>query len=430
MAKHSIGEFIAILRKAGGMTQRDLADKLNVSDKTVSRWERDETAPDISLLPVIADLFGITTDELLRGERIAETVRNEEAEKVQARSEDSVKRLLRRSKNQLMMTIFIALGVALMGVVAAMAINYAANRSGLAFFVGLVLFISALVLQVVTAISTLNANPEDAHFQAVYTFRYEAVRLVYLGISLVLILIASTLPLFANPYSYHTGLMLSSWFPWGLLCAAVMFWICYALYNKVMQAFYRKGILKNLHVHQALPTKIKAGFAMAAALVLLVTAVAYNHQRLNRYVQPVLATFDKVEDFQVFTALEGGTDQGYVNGNSAPIIGMDPPFHYYAISIHGDGIQYDPDQPVGAEQTITIQGADGREEVITFKTHNPDIASLTFEKNQKSGRVVITAYGNAYEKAMFVNYISVLALEILLGVALWHWLKKRQARIL
>ena len=170
MAKHSIGEFIAILRKANGMTQRDLADKLNVSDKTVSRWERDETAPDISLLPVIADLFGITTDELLRGERIAETVRNEEAEKVQARSEDSVKRLLRRSKNQLMMTLFIALGGALMGVVAAMAINYAANRSGLAFFVGLVLFISALVLQVVTAISTLNANPEDAYFKSVNTF--------------------------------------------------------------------------------------------------------------------------------------------------------------------------------------------------------------------------------------------------------------------
>ncbi len=50
MAK-SMGAFIAALRTAAGMTQRDLADKLNVSDKTVSRWERDINAPDLSSLP-------------------------------------------------------------------------------------------------------------------------------------------------------------------------------------------------------------------------------------------------------------------------------------------------------------------------------------------------------------------------------------------
>lgn len=279
MPKQSIGEFIAILRKANGMTQRDLADKLSVSDKTVSRWERDETAPDISLLPVIADLFGISVDELLRGERMTEAVRTEEAEKVQARSEDSVKRLLRRSKNQLMMSIFIALGVALLGIVAAMAINYAALRASLAFFVSLALLISALVLQLVTAARALTTNPEDAHFQAVNTFRYQAVRLVYQGISLVLILLASTLPLAMNPYSFNTGLMLSTWFPWGLLCAAIMFLICYALYSRVIQAFYRKGILKSLRVGQALPTRIKAGFAMAAALLLLITLQTFNYPR-------------------------------------------------------------------------------------------------------------------------------------------------------
>ena len=69
MEKKTIGKFIAVLRKANGMTQKDLADKLFVSDKTVSRWERDECDPDLSLIPAIAELFGITTDELLRGER-------------------------------------------------------------------------------------------------------------------------------------------------------------------------------------------------------------------------------------------------------------------------------------------------------------------------------------------------------------------------
>ena len=68
---NSIGSFIAALRKANGLTQKQLAEKLNVSDKAVSRWERDECAPDLSLIPVISEIFGITSDELLRGQRAA-----------------------------------------------------------------------------------------------------------------------------------------------------------------------------------------------------------------------------------------------------------------------------------------------------------------------------------------------------------------------
>ncbi|MBQ7916544.1 MAG: helix-turn-helix transcriptional regulator [Firmicutes bacterium] len=69
MEKKTIGQFIAILRKANGMTQKQLSEQLNVSDKAISRWERDESAPDLSLIPVLAEIFGVTSDELLRGER-------------------------------------------------------------------------------------------------------------------------------------------------------------------------------------------------------------------------------------------------------------------------------------------------------------------------------------------------------------------------
>ena len=69
MEKKTIGKFIAVMRKANGMTQKELGDKLFVSDKTVSRWERDECTPELSLIPAIAEIFGITTDELLRGEK-------------------------------------------------------------------------------------------------------------------------------------------------------------------------------------------------------------------------------------------------------------------------------------------------------------------------------------------------------------------------
>ena len=70
MTKNTIGQFIAALRKANGMTQQEVADRLNVSNKAVSRWERDECSPDITLIPAIAEMFGVTCDELLRGERL------------------------------------------------------------------------------------------------------------------------------------------------------------------------------------------------------------------------------------------------------------------------------------------------------------------------------------------------------------------------
>ena len=69
MENKSIGKFISVLRKASGMTQKDLGDKLFVSDKTISRWEREDSSPEISMLPAIAEVFGVTIDELLRGER-------------------------------------------------------------------------------------------------------------------------------------------------------------------------------------------------------------------------------------------------------------------------------------------------------------------------------------------------------------------------
>lgn len=69
MSSNSIGSFLAALRKASGMTQKQLAEKLNVSDKAISRWERDECAPDLALIPVLAEIYGVTSDEILRGKR-------------------------------------------------------------------------------------------------------------------------------------------------------------------------------------------------------------------------------------------------------------------------------------------------------------------------------------------------------------------------
>lgn len=62
------GKLIAKLRKQRGLTQQQLADKLNLSNKTISKWESGTGSPDISNLPILAETFGITVDELLKGE--------------------------------------------------------------------------------------------------------------------------------------------------------------------------------------------------------------------------------------------------------------------------------------------------------------------------------------------------------------------------
>ena len=64
---HSIGKTIAELRKAKGWTQIELAEKLNVSNKAVSKWESEGCFPEITQLPVLAKIFDVSIDYLMTG---------------------------------------------------------------------------------------------------------------------------------------------------------------------------------------------------------------------------------------------------------------------------------------------------------------------------------------------------------------------------
>lgn len=69
MDAKEIGRFICSLRKDKGLTQSALAELLNISNRTVSKWETGEGLPDISLLPDLAKVLGVTTDEILEGKK-------------------------------------------------------------------------------------------------------------------------------------------------------------------------------------------------------------------------------------------------------------------------------------------------------------------------------------------------------------------------
>ena len=70
MANKSIGEVISTLRKEKGMTQKELADKLNITDKAVSKWERDISFPDTATIPKLAEILEVSVEELMNAKTI------------------------------------------------------------------------------------------------------------------------------------------------------------------------------------------------------------------------------------------------------------------------------------------------------------------------------------------------------------------------
>ena len=88
-----IGKYIAGKRKALGMTQKQLAEKLNMSDKSVSKWERGICLPDVSVYMELCEILGISINEFLAGEDI-------DAENVEKKSEDNIIQVTKDGKKK------------------------------------------------------------------------------------------------------------------------------------------------------------------------------------------------------------------------------------------------------------------------------------------------------------------------------------------
>ena len=80
MDQVKIGSFIAQRRKEKNMTQRQLAEKLGISDKTISKWETGKGLPEAEFMTPLSEILGITVNELLTGESIPDAEYQERAE--------------------------------------------------------------------------------------------------------------------------------------------------------------------------------------------------------------------------------------------------------------------------------------------------------------------------------------------------------------
>lgn len=216
MEKKTLGTFLAALRRSSGMTQKQLAEKLNVSDKAISRWERDECAPDLSLIPVIAEIFGITADELLRGQR-----RNPEESPLpqeEKKNEKQIRHLLNATHSRFQISSLIAGAIAAVGFIAAMICNLGFLRAYLGFFVSLVFYICAGCCEVIFLIQS-NAAVRDAeiHQDLLSEYNRAVIRTARITLGSIVFFFAATLPLVIYPWDPYIGLSADHWLLTGAI---------------------------------------------------------------------------------------------------------------------------------------------------------------------------------------------------------------------
>ena len=100
MNNKKIGQFISVLRKELNYSQKDLADKLNVTDKAVSKWETGRSAPDVSMLLPLSEVLEVSVTEILKGERICQ-------EEIHTASNEVIVMTLKKSKVKIMVAIIL-----------------------------------------------------------------------------------------------------------------------------------------------------------------------------------------------------------------------------------------------------------------------------------------------------------------------------------
>lgn len=247
MKKKTIGKFIAALRKANGMTQKELGEKLFVSDKTVSRWECDECTPELSLIPSIAEIFGITTDELLRGERnlhVAADNRADPTEWQKAKSDKQFRLMLDNRQRKYKNFTLLSIGITVLGFISTLIANLAFSEGFIAFCLAAAFCSAGEICQICFAINARIMVDEDDDFhndkinQANTRVTQTAVMVTFFNI----IILAFCLPLASVIDGINFGMEFFSWCKYGLLFALVALFISYIIYALFVR--------KHLHRHK------------------------------------------------------------------------------------------------------------------------------------------------------------------------------------
>ena len=349
MEKKTIGKFIAALRKANGITQKELGEKLFVSDKTISRWECDECTPELSLLPSIAEIFDITIDELLRGERNnpnRETTVNEEtANKQKTKSSKQFKLMLDQRTRKYKNLTLISIGITIFGFIAAMIANLGFSKGLIAFCLATAFCVASEICQIAFAINTRIIPDEDdnAYTDKIQNTNTNTVKTAIVVSLINIALFTFCLPLVTLIDGANYGLTFTSWCGYGLLFASIVLVVCYVLYTLfIRKALIKKNVLfltekqtNELAKNNKLLKKcflLFATIALGVCVCIGVWNIIGWKALLKEY------TFDNCADFKAFMESDYNRwfneTYGYanVNGEIIEIAPNDPNYSHNAIN--------------------------------------------------------------------------------------------------
>ncbi|MBQ4284596.1 MAG: helix-turn-helix transcriptional regulator [Lachnospira sp.] len=238
MAGKSMGQFIQALRKANGMTQQNVADGLGVSNKAVSRWERDECAPDISVIPALAEMLGVTCDELLKGERI---INETQVEKSVPRVEKQLKVIVNQTISRFKTLIWISMALSFVGLIAMFGVSYGFYRRVVGFGIELVLVVVAVIIAVIAVSRMKDARQDNELFEDLKLELDEKLKKVmakysYMAFFTALAVVVLSFPLLYFPtYDMYVVLTfesyLLSFLPIVVLLLAVLYFVTYRAYT-------------------------------------------------------------------------------------------------------------------------------------------------------------------------------------------------------
>lgn len=430
MARKSIGQFISALRKANGMTQKQLAEKLNVSDKAVSRWERDESAPDLSLIPVIAEIFGVTSDEILRGER-----KNPDSEDFapqnNAKTEKQIERIINDTRTKFTIRSIIAVGIGFLGLLAAMICNFGFNRAGLGFLIGCIFFIVSIICEALFVI--LNTNSfKTSEFDDEKLNEYKKVlfKTAFYTFATILYLIFISIPFIERGVNFF-GITFEHWLLRSLIYTilyAIIFFVGLIMANRVA---VKKGFFTLSEKEQKNADKIlKLKKRSAIILVIMLSITFAVHCILDGELYGSI--WRAAADGREYTDLAEFKE--YIETDEEPI---ENPYVEYATGVFEDN--YDEDYSRNEEiddasnyddyETFTIESPDGTV-LCEYKHINTNVLNIDVEYD--GDKVTVYTYteedhwrANQITNAINTCIVAVYFIEAI-GVIIGYNVKKRK----
>ncbi len=305
MDKKTIGSFIAILRKANGMTQQQLADRVNVSNKTVSRWERDESLPDLTLIPVLAEIFELTSDELLKGER--DNNKNV-SEKPFQKTQIQIKYILDRNLTKFQVLSIISLSLVVTGLIIMLVCGYGFYQAILGFGLAVAFFLASIISEIIfTTYAIAAANAEEFEGNQLYSYRHSIIKYLNAVIfcNIIAFCLCAPFIIFRSSTYINSILIFQDWIKVIPICLIISIIINLIVGNIITKVIYQRQsflIGEKENILQSNHNRLKKKFLVILGLTLAITMCTKGILSNSNYPQLFVKgqTFESFEKFKEF----------------------------------------------------------------------------------------------------------------------------------